>query len=120
MEDELLELEDELEDQEQEQESTELTEFDLCIKEYLDGLANKEGFFKNFYDPSKIKKCCDYIINEVKKTKRSAFTDDEIFKMARDFYTDHKDAPKKREKATIVTPTKKEQNKEVQLSLFDL
>lgn len=123
--DELLEEDYEEEETETvETESTELNEFELCIQAYLNDHANKDEFFKAVYKADDIKNCCQYIINTVKSTKRSAFTDDEVYKMARDYYIDHKAAPKDKEKAKkIVVPSSKAVKKEEesgQLSLFDL
>ena len=104
--------------------STELNEFELCIQAYLNDHASNDEFFKAVYKADDIRNCCQYIINTVKSTKRSAFTDDEVYKMARDYYIDHKAAPKDKEKAKkIVVPSSKTVKKEEesgQLSLFDL
>ena len=102
------------------EESTELTPFELCIKDYLDNFG--DVFFKSIYKPEDIKNCCKYILNEVQKTKRNAFCDEEIFKMARDYYVDKKEAPKdsaKPKKIIIPTTKKEEKSEEQQLSLFD-
>lgn len=117
--------EDEAEEMEESAETNEeLNEFELCIQAYLNDHANNDEFFKVVYRPEDIKNCCQYIINTVKSTKRSAFTDDEVYKMARDYYIDHKEAPKDKERAKkIVVPSSKAVKKEEesgQLSLFDL
>ena len=106
-----------------ETESTELNEFELCIQAYLNDHANKDEFFKAIYKADDIRNCCQYIINTVKRTKRTAFTDDEVYKLARDYYVDHKEAPKDKVKASkIVVPSTKVKKEEEsgQLSLFDL
>lgn len=68
--------------------STEI--FQKVIKDYLDKRAQEDKLFSNFYsNPDKsIEKCCDFIINEVKKTGRLGFTDDEIFGMAIHYYNE--------------------------------
>ena len=116
---------DEMEEETTEEEKYEkLDAFGICIKAYLDSLAKKDEYFACMYEADRIVDCCQYIINEVKGTKRNAFTDDEIFKMARDFYVDHKEAPKDKVRATVKVPTTekpKEQKVEAeQLSLFDI
>lgn len=73
-----------------------LDTFQLTIKEYLDKYSNTDETFKTRYDGSneKIVECCNYIINCVKETKRQGFADEEIYKMARDFYVDDIDKEK--------------------------
>ena len=114
---ELDEYEEEIEEEETEEESTELNEFETCIKDYLDNFESE--FFKTVYNPEKIKDCCAYIIGEVKKSKRSAFTDEEIYKMARDYFVDKKEVKTKETCKKIIVPTKKKEESDQQMSLFD-
>ena len=80
-----------------------MNEFEKVIKEYLEKTANEDELFKAKYDSSKIKDCCNYIINQVKQSGRNGFADEEIYKMARDFYNDGIDPSKvKKEHATVV------------------
>ena len=63
------------------------------IKEYLDNYAKDDPVFNERYqNPSKnINECCDYIINQVKASGRNGFADEEIFALARGYYTDEID-----------------------------
>ena len=103
MEDKRLELE-----QEQEEESTNEVEevkepssnnnnglkastpFERTIQSYLDNYASQDEAFKERYNnPDKnIVECCNYIMNQVKKSGCNGFADEEIYKMARDYYVD--------------------------------
>lgn len=60
------------------------------IKDYLDKRAQEDESFANYYSNSSksIEKCCDFIINEVKKSGRLGFCDDEIFGMAIHYYNE--------------------------------
>jgi len=60
--------------------------FEISIKAYLDDFANKDEYFAARYDESKISDCCNYIINQVKDSRRNGFTDDEIYQLATHFY----------------------------------
>ena len=52
--------------------------------------TSEDSAFKERYsNPSKnIEECCNYIIGQVQKSKRQGFTDEEVYKMARDYYVD--------------------------------
>ena len=58
--------------------------FNDTIKEYLEGMAENDALFAvKFANPAKSKEDCDtYIINQVQKSGRKGFADDEIFGMA--------------------------------------
>ena len=60
------------------------------IKAYLDNYSNEDEAFKERYiNPDKnINDCCNYILNQVQKSGCNGFTDEEIYKMARDYYVD--------------------------------
>jgi len=92
------ELEDtpELEEKEDKKKVKKLDTFQQTIKDYLDSYSITDEAFRNRYDGSneKIVECCNYIINCVKETKRQGFADEEIYKMARDFYVDDIDKEK--------------------------
>jgi len=62
--------------------------FKEAIKTYLEELANTDALFaKTFSKPYKnINDCATYILNEVKKSGRTGFADDEIFNMAIHYY----------------------------------
>ena len=68
----------------------ELTPFEKTIKEYLDDYSSKDNVFNERYkNPDKnIVDCCNYICNKVKESGRRGFNDDEVYKMARDYYVD--------------------------------
>lgn len=98
----------ELEELEQEEESTNEVEetkepssnnsnglkvsspFERTIQNYLENYASQDEAFKERYNnPDKnIVECCNYIMNQVKKSGCNGFADEEIYKMARDYYVD--------------------------------
>lgn len=108
--DELLEDEEELEEVEEtetkkEKKQTNHGAFAETIKAYLDGYSKEDAIFAARYsNPEKnINECCNYIINQVKTSGRNGFADEEIFAMARGYYTDDiKDTDLKSTKATVV------------------
>lgn len=69
-----------------------LTPFEEAIKTYLDDRASNDILFATSYADSfkNISDCCTYILNAVKSSKRTAFTDDEIHSMAVHYYTEEK------------------------------
>lgn len=62
--------------------------FKEAIVNHLQELANNDALFaKTFSKPYKnIDDCATYILNEVKKSQRQGFADDEIFNMAIHYY----------------------------------
>lgn len=68
-------------------------DFKGIIKSYLDAYAIKDKVFGERYsNPNKnIEECCNYIVNIVKKTGKSGFSDEEVFKFARDYYVEEVD-----------------------------
>lgn len=62
--------------------------FTSTIENHLKALAAGDPLFAaTLKKPNKnINDCCTYILNEVQKTKRNGFTDDEIFGMAIHYY----------------------------------
>ena len=64
------------------------TDFEKAIKEYLDSFAKASlEFYLKYTNPDKtINECCEYIIGEVQSSGRNAFTDDEVFYLARHYY----------------------------------
>ena len=86
------ELEEEMEEDTEEAEKEEkednkpLDPFQQTIKTYLENYAKSNELFAKKYDETRIKTCCNYIIEEVRKTKRKGFADDEIYQMARHYY----------------------------------
>lgn len=69
------------------------TLFVETIKAYLDSYSETDEAFKTQYsNPEKnINECCNYILNTVQKSGCNGFTDDEVYKMARDYYVDEID-----------------------------
>ena len=66
------------------------TPFQQTIQEYLENYSNTDEAFKERYNnPEKnIVDCCNYIMNQVRKSGCNGFADEEIYKMARDYYVD--------------------------------
>ena len=66
------------------------TPFQRTIQEYLENYSNTDEAFKERYsNPEKnIVDCCNYIMNQVHKSGCNGFADEEIYKMARDYYVD--------------------------------
>lgn len=66
------------------------TPFERTIQGYLENYASQDEAFKERYNNPKknIVECCNYIMNQVKKSGCNGFTDEEIYKMARDYYVD--------------------------------
>lgn len=62
--------------------------FEQAIKSYLDNRAKEDALFAQTYkkENKSIEECCRYIIQEVRKTKRQGFADEEIFSMAVHYY----------------------------------
>jgi hypothetical protein len=62
--------------------------FKEAILSHLQELANNDALFaKTFSKPYKnIDDCATYILNEVKKSQRNGFADEEIFNMAIHYY----------------------------------
>lgn len=62
--------------------------FKEAITNYLQGIANTDELFANtLAKPHKnIDDCATYILNEVKKTGRQGFADEEIYNMAIHYY----------------------------------
>lgn len=69
--------------------------FQKRIKEHLDGKAATDTAFAEKYANEKksIEECCDFIIGEVKKTKRIGFDDDEIYGLAVHYYDEDECKP---------------------------
>lgn len=62
--------------------------FQERIKAYLDDLASRDEYFALDYEnPAKsIEECCDFIVQQVQKSGRCGFDDDEIFGLAVHYY----------------------------------
>lgn len=74
-----------------------MNEFEITIKSHLDERAVKDATFAKVYrsDEKSICSCCNYIISEVQKSGRSAFTDDEIYGMAVHYFDENLPETKK-------------------------
>lgn len=94
-------------------ETDKLTPFQQAIKDHLDARAQTDELFAATYaKPGKtLKGCCAYIEQEVKKSGRCGFADEEIYGMAVHYYDeDDIKEPTTSGHCTVVI------NKEVQLS----
>ena len=78
--------------------------FEQTIKLYLEKRAQTDDLFATKYpNPEKsIEKCCTYITNQVKKSGRNGFTDDEVFGMAVHYYDEESIEVGSPVKATVV------------------
>ena len=92
--------------------------FESAIKRYLDERAASDPQFAKVYaNPGKsVSECCNFIICEVRKKNRTAFTNDEIYGLAVHYYDEAdlgeiKSAPKCRVVMSVessVTPAPEE------------
>lgn len=66
--------------------------FEETIKAYLDKRAKEDEMFAKSYakEGKSISKCCNYILQEVEKSGRSGFADEEIYGMAVHYYDEDK------------------------------
>lgn len=89
-----------------------LNEFERTIKTYLDTRAAEDELFAKSYakDGKSIKQCCDFIIQEVRKSGRCGFADEEIFGMAVHYYDEDDLGEIKASNAKVVV------NHEIQLT----
>lgn len=62
--------------------------FREAVRRYLEDRAAKDPVFAEAYtNPKKsLAQCCDYICTEVKRTGRTAMTDDEVYGLAVHYY----------------------------------
>ena len=62
--------------------------FKKTIKEYLEQIAKEDELFAASYakENKNIDECCNYILQEVKKSGCNGFSDEEIFGMAVHYY----------------------------------
>lgn len=65
-----------------------MNHFKNVIKAHLDSRASTDALFAKSYakENKSIDECCNYIISEVRKTKREGFADEEIFNLAIHYY----------------------------------
>ncbi|MBE6244244.1 MAG: PcfK-like protein [Bacteroidales bacterium] len=89
-----------------------LSVFEETIKRFLDEKASKDAVFLSKYANHKksIEECCRYIYQEVQKTGRQGFADEEIFGMAIHYF-DEEDI-----KVTGTMNCKVVVNREIQLT----
>lgn len=82
-----------------------LTGFDLHIQNHLTEYATQDELFaKALANPKKsLNGCCAYIIDQVKKSKRNAYTNEEIFGLARHYYDEADIKEVKRVQVRIVS-----------------
>lgn len=62
--------------------------FEETIKAYLDKRAKEDELFAVAYakEGKSISECCNYILQEVEKSRRNGFADEEIYGMAVHYY----------------------------------
>lgn len=93
-----------------------MDQFKKTIDKYLKAMAEKDPVVAaNLKKEGKsIEKCCDFIINEVKKSNRQGFADEEIYGLALHYYQEDnvEDAPHHNCKIVV--------NEEVKLSEEEL
>lgn len=75
-----------------------MNEFELAIRSHLEKVASSDEVFREKYeaglsDKKDIKACCNYICEEVRKTGRRGFADDEVYGMAVHFYDEESITP---------------------------
>ena len=94
------ELEEKVESKNSEPKAQASTYFEKTIKEYLDTYAMRDEAFKERYQnkDKSITGCCNYIINTVRSMGVNGLADEEVYKLARDYYVD--DIDKKLEQAS--------------------
>lgn len=87
-----------------------MNRFQEVIKAYLDGMAGQDEAFAEKYngrmaqDKNCINQCCSYIIQQVRKAKRGAFADEEIYGMAAHFFDEGMTVEGITPKCTVVVP----------------
>ncbi len=98
--------------QPKEEPAEKLNEFEKTIKAYLDKRAAEDELFAKSYakDGKSIKQCCNFIIQEVRKSGRCGFADEEIFGMAVHYYDEEDLGEIKASSAKVVV------NHEIQLT----
>jgi hypothetical protein len=96
---------------------TETNQFERVICEYLTQYARDDEQFAQKFDVERksIKECCNYIINQVRKSGRIGFADAEIYSLAVHFY----DETELRETSSRTQQCKVVINQEIQLSEED-
>lgn len=84
-----------------------LTGFDLHIQNHLNEYAKQDELFaKALANPKKnLDGCCAYIIDRVKKAKVVAWTNEEIFGMARHYYDESDIKEMKRDTGVRIVST---------------
>lgn len=82
----------------------ELDEFEKSLLSHLEKLAKSDkGIAKNLKKPSKnITDCATYVIQEVRKTGRQGFADDEVFGLALHYYDEDSITVGSRPNTTVV------------------
>jgi hypothetical protein len=84
--------------------------FTATIKAHLETVAGNDPLFaETFKKPNKnIDDCCTYILNEVKKSGRAGFADEEVYGMAVHYYDEDNLQPGKPLKCNVVVNHKVE------------
>lgn len=78
--------------------------FKAAIQKHLDEVAEKDSLFaETIKKPNKnIDDCITYIMNEVQKSGRQGFTDDEVYGMAIHYYDEDDIKPGKKVNAKVI------------------
>lgn len=86
--------------------------FIQTIESHLEQVAKEDSVFAQKYSQRKLQdkncmiQCCSYIINEVRKSSRQAFCDDEIYGMAIHFFDENLTNDGKAPNVKVVVPAK--------------
>ena len=86
--------------------------FIQTIESHLEQVAKEDSIFAHKYSQRKLQdkncmiQCCSYIINEVKKSGRQAFCNDEIYGMAIHFFDENLTNDGKAPTVKVVVPDK--------------
>lgn len=81
-----------------------MNEFEKTIKAHLDKVAQGDAVFASKYEAKNkdIEGCCAYIVEEVRKSGRQGFADEEIYGMAVHYFDEGLEAPEGAVKCDVV------------------
>lgn len=87
-----------------------MNHFTQVIEDHLKAFAKEDPAFAEKFsakmksDKNSINQCCAYIISEVRKSKRQAFADEEIYGMAIHYFDEDMTYTQSADKCRVVTP----------------
>lgn len=95
--------------------------FEETIKDYLDKRAKEDELFAKAYakEGKSISECCNYILQEVEKSGRNGFADEEIYGMAVHYYDEETIKAKEMPSHVRVVVNHKIEKKEKQPSVHE-